>query len=58
MYKPTENIQNSPSVDYNQWLKRFDTQLNETKNRNSKSTQNCKANEQENVNIKLWGLVY
>ena len=35
MYKPTENIQNSPSVDYNQWLKRFDTQLNEPKNRNS-----------------------
>ena len=25
----------APSVDYNQWLKRFDTQLNEPKNQNS-----------------------
>ncbi len=37
----------------NQWLKLLETQLNE-----STTFQSCKANEQENIIIKLWGLVY
>ena len=29
MYIPCDITKKSPSVDYNEWLKRFDTQLNE-----------------------------
>ena len=32
---PNDDIQFIPSVDYNQWLKRWDTQLNESNNQNS-----------------------
>ena len=44
-----------PSRDYNQWLKRLDTQLYEPTNQNSflKSPQSCQANEKENVIIKF-----
>ena len=35
MYIPNEDTQNIPSVDKNQWLKRVNTQLNETTNQNS-----------------------
>ncbi len=45
----------TPSVDYNQWLKRVDTQLNKLTNQNS--PQSLCANENENVTIKLWRLV-
>ena len=31
MYIPNENTQNNASVDYNQWLKHLDTQLNKSK---------------------------
>ena len=33
MYIPNVNTQNYPTVDYNLWLKRLDTQLNEPKNK-------------------------
>ena len=33
-YIPIDNTQNSPSVDFNKWLKRLDTQLNESTNQN------------------------
>ena len=39
------------SVDYNYWLKRLVTQLNETANQNSSKVP------KENVIMKLWGLV-
>ena len=29
MYNLNDDTQNYPAVDYNQWLKRWDTQLNE-----------------------------
>ena len=29
MYIPNDDAQNFPSIYYNKWLKRFDTQLNE-----------------------------
>ena len=35
MYKPNDDTQNAPSVDYSQWLKRFDTQTKEPNNQNS-----------------------
>ena len=36
----------TPSVDYNLWLKRLDTQLNEQTNQKfTKNPQSCKANE-------------
>ena len=35
MYIPNDDTQNNPSVDYNQWLKSFDIQLNELTNQNS-----------------------
>ena len=34
MYIPNTVTQNYPSVDYNQWLKRSDTQLNKPTNQN------------------------
>ena len=36
-------------------VKRLNTQLNESTNQNSLKSRNCKANEQQKVNIKLWG---
>ena len=38
----------NPSVDYNWWLKRLDTQFNEP----------TKPTNKNNVFIKLWGLMY
>ena len=35
MYKPNDDTQNAPSVDYSQWLKRFATQIKEPNNQNS-----------------------
>ena len=35
MYIPNDNTQNYPSVDYDQWLKRWTTQLNEPAYKNS-----------------------
>ena len=35
MYIPIDDTQNTPSVDYNWWLKRLDTKLNEPTNQNS-----------------------
>ena len=35
MYEPNDDKQNAPSVDYSQWLKRFDTQTKEPNNQNS-----------------------
>ena len=32
MYILNDNTQNYPSVDYNEWLKRLDTQLNKPNN--------------------------
>ena len=37
MYIPKEDTQNITSVDYDQWLKRWDTQLTEPTNQNLKS---------------------
>ena len=34
-YNPNNDTQITPSVDYNQWLKRLNTQLNELTNKNS-----------------------
>ena len=34
MYIPNDDTQIYPNVDYNQWLKQFDTQLNESTNQN------------------------
>ena len=46
----------TPSVDYNWWVKRLDTQLNEqTKSKLIKIPESCKAYELENVIIKLLG---
>ena len=36
MYIPNDYTQNNPSIDYNQWLKRLDTRLNEQTNKNSR----------------------
>ena len=42
-----------PSVDYNKWLKRLDTQLNKPTNQNlTKST-----NKNQIIIVKLWGQV-
>ena len=35
MYIPNDDTQNNSSVDYNQWLKRQETQLNKPTNKNS-----------------------
>ena len=35
MYIPNEDTKNYPSVDYNNWLKSLETQLNEPNNQNS-----------------------
>ena len=35
MYIPNDDTQNYPYVDINYWLKRLNTQLNETTNQNS-----------------------
>ena len=35
MYIPNDETQNYPPVDYNYWLKRLDTELNEPTNQNS-----------------------
>ena len=35
MYNTNYNAQNYPFVDYNQWLKRLDAQLDESTNKNS-----------------------
>ena len=35
IYLPNDDTQYTPSVDYNQWLKRLDTQLNEPTYKNS-----------------------
>ena len=37
LYIPKEDTQNITSVDYDQWLKRWDTQLTEPTNQNLKS---------------------
>ena len=34
MYIPNDDTQNFSSVDYNQWLERLDTQINEPTNKN------------------------
>ena len=34
MYIPNDDTQNTPSLDYNWWLKRLETQLNDPINRN------------------------
>ena len=47
-----------PSIDYNKWLKRLDTQFNEPTNKNSiKVPKVVNPKNDENVIIKLWGLV-
>ena len=48
----------TPSVDYNQWLKRVDWTLNLIYQpiKIYLSPQSCKANDYENVIIKFWGL--
>ena len=35
MYIPNDNYKITPSVDYNYWLKRLDTKLNEPADQNS-----------------------
>ncbi len=45
----------TPSVDHNWWLKRFDDNQNEPTNQNSIEVP--KAEEQENVTLKFWGLL-
>ena len=35
MYMPVDTNKTNPSVDYNQWWKRLDTQLNKPTNQNS-----------------------
>ena len=38
MYIQNEATQNTPSVDYNQWLKRVDTELNDQNNQIQKKS--------------------
>ena len=58
MYIPNDDTKIPPSVDYNQWLKSLDTQLNEPTNAKfNKSTQGYSANELENVTIRLLELL-
>ena len=48
----------TPSVDYNYWLKRLDTQLNETTNQNLiKVLKVVRPTNEEKVIVKPWGLV-
>ena len=47
----------TPSVNYNKWLKRLDTQLNETTNQNSINLPKVGNQRIRNVIIKLWGLI-
>ena len=54
MYIPNNNTQITPSVDYNQLLKRLDTQLNEPTNQNSIISAKV-ANPKNKT--KLWGIV-
>ena len=35
MYIPNDDAQNFPSVDYNKWLNRLNTQINKPANKNS-----------------------
>ena len=35
MHIPNDDTQNYPSVEYNYWLKRLNTQINESANQNS-----------------------
>ena len=41
LYITNHDKQNYPFVDYNQWLKRLDTQLNKPTNQNTLSPQSC-----------------
>ena len=47
----------TPSVDYNQWLNRLDTKLNEPTNQNSLKVPEVVDPTNKKVKIKLWGLV-
>ena len=56
---PYDDTQNYISVDYNYWLKRFDTQLNEPTNQNSITVPKLSSQRiKKTFIIKLWGLVY
>ncbi len=56
MYIPNEDAQISSSIDYYQWLKRLDTQLNDKLIKIQQKSTKLNKNE-ENVIMKLWGLV-
>ena len=48
----------TPTVDYNLWLKCFDSQLNkQTKQNSIKFPKVVKPTNKKNLNINLWGLV-
>ena len=56
---PNDDTQKiNPSVDYNWWLKRFDTQLNQSTNQNLiKVPKVVNLTNKKMLIIKLWGLV-
>ena len=58
MHIPNDDNKTTPSVDYNYWLKRLDTQLNETTNQNLiKVLKVVMPTNEEKVIVKPWGLV-
>ena len=54
IYIPIVDTQNTPSVDYNQWLKRLDIQRNEPTNNNSLNVPKI-VKPTNKKTIKLWG---
>ena len=58
MYIPNDDTQDYPSVDYNQWLKNLNAQLNKTnKSKSNMNPKGCQSNEYEDIVKRLWGLV-
>ena len=56
MYIPNNDTQINPSVDYNQWLKRFEYQLNEPTNQTLiKAPKVVKTT--NNIIIKFWTIM-
>ena len=56
MHIPNDNTQITHPVDYNQWLKRLDSKLNDQTNQ--KLNKVIKLLNKKNVIMKLWGLMY
>ena len=57
MFIPNDDTQNYLLWRLEYVVENLDTQLNELTIEFLNNLQSCKANKQENVNVKLWGLV-